>query len=81
MPPPYILFLLNLGEFVILEFQFIAHIHAEGEQGDGDFGDNAGVFVFDEGVVAADIDDGAEHFEVPPIGFGDCHTSVRTGSQ
>ena len=52
---------LYYSKFVILEFQLVAHVDAEGQQGDGDFGDNAGVVVLDEGIVAADVDDSAEH--------------------
>ena len=51
----------NSREFVILEFQSVPHVDAEGQQGDGDFGDHAGVVVLDEGIVAADIDNGAIH--------------------
>ena len=52
---------LDLSKFVILEFQFVAYIDAEGQQGDGNFGDHAGVVILDEGIVATDINDGAEH--------------------
>ena len=48
-------------KFIILEFQLIAYVHAEGEQGDGNFGNDAGVVVLDIGIVAADIYNGAEH--------------------
>ena len=54
-------FLLYLRKLVILEFQHIAYIHAEGEQGDGNLGDDAGIVVFDKGVVTPDINDGAKH--------------------
>ena len=54
-------FLLNGGEFVIFEFQTVAHVDAEGQQGDGHLGDHAGIVVLDEGIVAADVDNGAEH--------------------
>ena len=50
-----------LREFVILEFQHIAHIHAKGEQGNGNLGYDAGVVVFDKGVITPDINDGAKH--------------------
>ena len=58
-------FWLDLGEFVILEFQSVAHVDAEGKQSDGDFGDHAGVVVLDESVIAADINDSTEHIEPP----------------
>ena len=48
-------------KFVILEFQSIAHIYAERQQGNGNLGNNAGIVVFDEGIVTADINDGAQH--------------------
>ena len=51
----------NLCEFVIFKFQPVAHIGAEGQQGDGDFGDHAGLVVLDEGVITADIHNGTEH--------------------
>lgn len=57
---------LDAFEFVILEFQLIAHVDAEGQQGDGHFGDYAGVVVLDEGIVTPDVDDGAEH-GCPPL--------------
>ena len=49
------------SEFVVFEFQLVAHIHAERQQGNGNFGHNAGVLVFHIGVVAADIDDSTDH--------------------
>lgn len=52
-------FFLYLGKFVIFEFQSVAYINAEGQQGDGDFGNHTGIIVLDEGVVTADINDGA----------------------
>ena len=52
---------LYLCEFVIFKFQPVAHIGAEGQQGDGDFGDHAGLVVLDEGVITADIHNGTEH--------------------
>ena len=55
--------LLDLSKFVILELQLIAHIDAKGQQGDGDFGDHAGVVILDEGVVATDVDNGTIHIE------------------
>ena len=53
-------------EFVVLELELVAHVHAEGQQGDGDLGDDAGGGVFDLGVVAADVDNSAEHSK-PPV--------------
>lgn len=52
---------LYLCKFVIFEFEPVAHIHPEGQQGDGDFGNNAGVLIFDVGVITADINDGTDH--------------------
>ena len=52
---------LSKRELVVLKFQLIAHIHAEGEKSDGNFGNDAGVLILDIGVIAPDIDDGAEH--------------------
>ena len=54
-------FLLYLSKFVIFEFQSVADIDAEGQQGDGNLGNHAGVVILDKGVVAADIDLGTEH--------------------
>ena len=48
-------------EFVVLKFQLVAHIHPEGEQGDGYLGDHAGVLILDIGVISPDVDDGAKH--------------------
>jgi hypothetical protein len=50
-----------LGEFVVLEFEAVSHIGAEGEQSDGDLGYDTGGVIFDEGVIATDIDDGTVH--------------------
>ena len=52
-------------KLVILELELVAHIDAEGQQGDGDLGDDAGVEVLDIGIVAADINDGADHDKSP----------------
>lgn len=52
---------LELGEFVVFEFQPVTHINAKGQQGNGDFGDHAGVVVLNKGIVAADINDSTEH--------------------
>ena len=52
---------LYLGKLVILKFQPVANVNAEGQKGNGNFGDNAGCVVFDIGVIAADIDNSAEH--------------------
>ena len=58
-------FLLYPFEFVIFEFQLITHVDAEGQQGNGNFGDNAGVVVLDEGVVTADINYSTKHKDPP----------------
>ena len=52
---------LNCGKFVVFEFQLVTYINAEGQQGNGNFGDDTGVVVFDEGVVATDINDSTIH--------------------
>ena len=59
----------NWSEFVVFKFQPVSHVNAEGQQGDGDLGDDAGVVILNIGVVAADIRDGAEH-KIPPFPFG-----------
>ena len=56
---------LYLGEFVVFESQLIAHIYAEGEQSDGDFGHDAGILIPDIGIIASDIDDSADHNLTP----------------
>ena len=48
-------------KLVILELELVAHIDAEGQQGDGDLGDDAGVLILDKGIVTADGDDGSQH--------------------
>ena len=50
-----------LCKFVVFKFETVACINAEGQQGDGDFGDNAGIVVFNEGIVTTDIDYGTKH--------------------
>ena len=67
MPPDGWHFGLYPLEFVVFELELVAHIDAVGQQGDGDLGDNAGVGVLDKGVVATDVDDGAEHIAKPPV--------------
>lgn len=61
-------------EFKILEDQLVAHIRAEGQQGNGNFRDHAGLFILDKGVVATDINDGTAHknapFRKPPLETG-----------
>ena len=49
------------GKFVIFKFEPVAHINAEGQQGDGNLGDNAGIVILDKGVVTANINNSAEH--------------------
>ena len=51
----------DCSEFVVFKFQLITHIQAEGQQGDGNLGDNAGVLIFDVGIVSANINDGTDH--------------------
>ena len=53
---------LDALELVILELELVAYVDAEGQQGDGDLGDDASVSVLDIGLVAADVEDGAEHW-------------------
>ena len=48
-------------KLVIFEFQPVAHVDAKGQQGNGNFGHDAGIVVLNKGVVAADIDDSTEH--------------------
>lgn len=60
-PLNYQRLLLYLRKFVILEFQLISHVRSKREQSDGDFGDNAGIFVFDESIIPPDIDNGTDH--------------------
>ena len=52
---------LYLCEFVIFKFQPVAHIDAERQQSEGDFGNYAGSVILDIGVVAADINNSAMH--------------------
>ena len=65
------LLLLCHSKFEILENQLITHISAEGQQGNGDFGNDAGFIILDIGVVAPDINDRAAHsvtpFRKPPL--------------
>lgn len=49
------------AKFVILKFEALAYIHAEGEQGQGYLGFYPGVVIFYGGVVAKNIDYCAEH--------------------
>ena len=52
---------LNLGKFVILELQPIANVDAERQQSNGNFGDDAAVFITDKGIVTPDINDSTDH--------------------
>ena len=53
--------LLNLCEFVIFEFQPIAHVDAKGQQGNGNLGNYAGIIIFQKRVISPDINDGTKH--------------------
>ena len=53
---------LRKGEFVVLKNQTISGVHTEGEQGNGNFGNDSGIVILDEGIVTPDVNDGAEHF-------------------
>ena len=53
--------LLCKSKLKIFKFQLIAHIHAKGEQCDGDLGNYACLIVFDKGIVSPDINDGTDH--------------------
>ena len=50
-----------LGEFVVFKLQSVAHINAEWQQGDGNFGNHTGIVIFDISVVTANINNSAEH--------------------
>ena len=50
-------------ELKILEDQLITHIGAKGQQGNGDFGDDTGLVIFNIGIIATDINDGTTHDE------------------
>ena len=50
-----------LGKFVVFKLHPIAHINTEGQQGNGNFGDNAGIVILDIGVVPTDINNSAKH--------------------
>jgi hypothetical protein len=63
-------FFLYLRKFVVFEFQPVAHIDAEGQQGDGDFAFHPGIPVADGGIVATDVNNGTDHFYLlknPPL--------------
>ena len=49
------------GKFVIFKLQPVAYIDAEGQQGDGNFGNHTGIVVFDEGVITTDVNDSTIH--------------------
>ena len=77
--------LLDFRKLVILKFQLIPHVHAEGQQGDGYLRDHAGVLVFHERVVAPNVNDGTEHknplfvngkWKMENYGFENGHDSV-----
>ena len=53
----------------ILKDQLVPNICAERQQSDGDFRDYAGLFIFDKGVIATDINYRTKHdisSEKPP---------------
>ena len=76
---------LNAGKFVILKLQPVAHIHTEGQQGNGNFGYNAAVLITDIGIVAPDINDGTDHSladevgECLGLGSGQLHGVLGSG--
>ena len=49
----------------VLKLKLVTHIHIPGKQGDGYFGDDAGVVVFDVCIVTTDINNGTEHNMTP----------------
>ena len=51
----------DLRELVIFKFQTVAHIHAKGQQGDGNLGNDAGLVILYKRVVTPNIHDGTEH--------------------
>ena len=52
---------LYTDKFPAVKFQFIAHIDAKGQQGDGYLGYHAGIVIFDEGIVPANVNYRTEH--------------------
>ena len=62
---------LYLCEFVIFKLQTIAYINTKWEKGNRNFRDNTGILVFHEGVISANVNDGADHIVLhknPPPG-------------
>jgi len=52
---------LYLGELEVFEFELIAHIHSEGQQGDGYLRNHAGIQIFHVGVISTNVNNGADH--------------------
>jgi len=56
---------LYLRKFEILEFQPITYIYAERQQCDCNLGDNTAFIIFDESIVATNVDYSTEHYVSP----------------
>ena len=48
-------------KFPAVKFKTIAYVDAVGQQGDGNLGNYTGVIIFDECIVAANINYSTEH--------------------
>jgi len=49
------------GIFVFLEYKFIPYIDSEGEKGNCNFGDHAGIFISYKGIITANVDHSTVH--------------------
>ncbi len=54
-------FCLDSSKFVVFKFETVAHVHAKGQQSNGNLGNNAGVIVLHIGVISTDVGYSAEH--------------------
>ena len=65
-------------KFPFVEFKAVANINSKWEQCDGDFGDNSGIVVFDEGIVATNVNNSTKH-RVLLMGFDCGYLSMKKG--
>ena len=58
-------FLLNLRKFKIFKFKAVTDVNAKGQQSNSDLRDHTSLVIFDESIVATNINNSTEHIDSP----------------
>ena len=58
-------FLLNLRKFKIFKFKAVTDVDAKGQQSNSDLRDHTSLVIFDESIVATNINNSTEHIDSP----------------